>query len=470
MKKFLALLFVCAGLTAMAAPHVNKAELVQANKGKMVMKSNTMAQQFTGAATQNFMVGAKQALKNQRVKPENLVNQRAPRRLSDAEIAATPGVIFEYIYDITGDSPVQADPFYNGGYTRWYPDVSDGLYIAGLYYPAIFGYTWYLPIEVDYNTGDVALSWGMLLEDDSVIGTARNRIDSVYYELLVSQDYWENGEQNDCMGTLYQDGSIIFDDNYVYYSALEERTYRNGRLTGTTVTEKVFLYVGTEILTANGEISYTLEQDGSSAVDPVFMYQSNDSLFVGNLWDFGVPSALMVLTPEAKAIYPCAEFDPTDSITYLSNPIWDVEDGLLSGGLGMFYPVGSYELDADGYIIDFTWGFEADVTPNQITWPYTMPSNGYHFLYGYENNVLRWTNGGQFVIPTVEPQGLRGDADDSQTVNIADVSAIIDALLSQDWDSINYDNADCNLDGTVNIADISALIDYLLGGGVWPAE
>jgi hypothetical protein len=37
MKKFLALLFVCAGLTAMAAPHVNKAELTQANKGQMVM-------------------------------------------------------------------------------------------------------------------------------------------------------------------------------------------------------------------------------------------------------------------------------------------------------------------------------------------------------------------------------------------------------------------------------------------------
>lgn len=134
MKKFLALLFVCAGLTAMAAPHVNKADLAQANKGEMLLKSNTMAKHYTTAATQSFMAGAKQALQSKRVKPENLVNQRAPRHLSDADMIGLNSVCFLYAYDVLGDSAVQADPFYAASGAYWYPDVSEGLYFAGFYW------------------------------------------------------------------------------------------------------------------------------------------------------------------------------------------------------------------------------------------------------------------------------------------------------------------------------------------------
>ncbi len=448
----------------MAAPHVNKADLAQVNKGEMLLKSNTMAKHYTTAATQSFMAGAKQALQSKRVKPENLVNQRAPRRLSDADMIGMNSVCFLYAYDITGDEPVPADPFYAGSGAYWYPDASDGLYFAGFYWDDE-GSTYYLPLDIDYSTGEVALSWGILLKDDSVIGNARNRTDTVWYEILVSQDYWENNEQNDCMGTLYSDGSIIFDDNYVYYAMKELRTYQNRVLTNTEVIETATMFVGTEILAANGELSYNKEQDGTAETSPVFMYQDADTLFVGNMWNYGMPSSKMVLTSDGKAVYECAEFDPIDSITYLSNPIWDVNDSWVSGGLGMFYPVGSYELDEEGYITDYTWGFEADATPDQITWPYTMPCNGYHFLYGYENNVLRWTNGDQFVIPG-GGNVLRGDANMSNDVTIDDVTFLIDALLSGDLDVLG-DGADCNLDETISIDDVTALIDFLLSGS-WP--
>ena len=465
MKKILALLFVCAGLTAMAAPHVNKADLVQANKGQMVKKATPAATKFT-SNVMNMQANNLTPMKS-RFTPTNLVEARkAPRYLSDADMIGLSSVCFLYAYDYSSGEPVPADPFYAGGGAYWYPDVDEGLYFAGFYWNEK-GSTYYLPLDIDYTTGDVALPWGLLLNDDSVIGTARNRVDTVWYEILVSQDYWDNQEQNDCMGTLYTDGSIIFQDNYVRYSYTELRTYRNYALTNTTYNEVVTLFVGTEILTANGELTYNYESDGSAESCPVFMYQSNDTVFVGNMWYYGMPSAYMVLTSDGKAIYPCAEFDPTDSITYLSNPIWDVNDALISGGLGMFYPVGSFELDDEGYIVDYTWGFEGSATPDQITWDYTMPSNGYHFLYGFENNVLRWTNGNQFVLPTEEPVGMRGDVNDDQTVNISDVTSLIDFLLSGDFDSVNYDNADTNLDGTVNIADVTALIDYLLSG-VWP--
>ena len=464
MKKFLALLFVCAGLTAMAAPHVNKAELTQANKGQMVMKANNLTNNLTAGVTKNFMEAAKKNVQLNHA--TNLVNKRAPRRLSDAEIINNPYVCFLYAYDVMGDEPVQADPFFAGSGAYWYPDVSEGLYFAGFYWNES-GSTYYLPLDIDYSTGEVALSWGMLLEDDSVIGTARNRTDTVWYELLVSQAYWENEEQADCMGTLYEDGSIIFDDNYVYYAYREERVYRNNRLTATNVFESATMFVGTEILAANGVLTYNSEQDGSAEEAPVYMFQEGDELYVGNMWNYGVPSAKMTLTADGKAVYECAEFDPVDSVTYLSNPIWDVNDSWISGGLGMFYPIGSYELDDEGYIIDYTWGFEADATPDQITWPYTMPSNGYHFLYGFENNVLKYTNGGKFELPGDD--FVRGDIDNDGKIAITDVTALIDRLLSGDFDDaedFNSDAADCDLDGSISITDVTALIDYLLTG-VW---
>ena len=63
-----------------------------------------------------------------------------------------------------------------------------------------------------------------------------------------------------------------------------------------------------------------------------------------------------------------------------------------------------------------------------------------------------------------EPSILRGDVDLSGTVNIADVTALIDILLSG---AEAPAEAECNLDQAVNIADVTALIDYLLSG-VWP--
>ena len=63
-----------------------------------------------------------------------------------------------------------------------------------------------------------------------------------------------------------------------------------------------------------------------------------------------------------------------------------------------------------------------------------------------------------------EPVGLRGDVDGDGDVNIADVTALIDYLLSGDAAGVNLDAADCDKDGDVNIADVTSLIDYLLSG------
>lgn len=62
------------------------------------------------------------------------------------------------------------------------------------------------------------------------------------------------------------------------------------------------------------------------------------------------------------------------------------------------------------------------------------------------------------------PSVTRGDVNNDGSVNISDVTALIDHLLSGTTPPAS---ADCNQDGGVNISDVTALIDYLLSGN-WP--
>ena len=55
-----------------------------------------------------------------------------------------------------------------------------------------------------------------------------------------------------------------------------------------------------------------------------------------------------------------------------------------------------------------------------------------------------------------------GDVNNDGEVNISDVNALIDMILSEDGD----DAGDVNGDAEVNISDVNALIDIILSGGV----
>jgi formylglycine-generating enzyme required for sulfatase activity len=62
-----------------------------------------------------------------------------------------------------------------------------------------------------------------------------------------------------------------------------------------------------------------------------------------------------------------------------------------------------------------------------------------------------------------------GDVNSDGYVNISDVTALIDYLLSGNPSGVNLIEADCNNDNNVNISDVTTLIDYLLSG-TWPWE
>lgn len=87
-----------------------------------------------------------------------------------------------------------------------------------------------------------------------------------------------------------------------------------------------------------------------------------------------------------------------------------------------------------------------------------------------KNTLFTTTEGTEIPFPdeesivTVPVSIIRGDVDGDGNVNISDVTALIDYLLSGNDSGINVNAADCNQDGSINISDVTSLIDYLLSG------
>lgn len=81
--------------------------------------------------------------------------------------------------------------------------------------------------------------------------------------------------------------------------------------------------------------------------------------------------------------------------------------------------------------------------------------------YSSDNNQRVWL---YKLVPEapVEPEVLPGDVNGDGNIDIKDVSALIDYLLTGDTEGINLANADMSQEGDVTIKDVSALIDYLL--------
>ena len=89
---------------------------------------------------------------------------------------------------------------------------------------------------------------------------------------------------------------------------------------------------------------------------------------------------------------------------------------------------------------------------------------------GHSPDSVRWawTEEMTILIPAKDLPILRGDADGDGNVNISDVAALIDYLLSGN-DALVPGKPDVDLNGAITIADVTTLIDYLLSDR-WPGE
>ena len=76
----------------------------------------------------------------------------------------------------------------------------------------------------------------------------------------------------------------------------------------------------------------------------------------------------------------------------------------------------------------------------------------------------RWSNSQKVTLFANGPEYELGDVNRDGSVNISDVTALIDCLLGSQ-EGVCLICADVDLDGNVTITDVTELIDMLLAGG-----
>ena len=107
------------------------------------------------------------------------------------------------------------------------------------------------------------------------------------------------------------------------------------------------------------------------------------------------------------------------------------------------------------------------------SWDYAWPSQNWHYDVteaGTYDFVITFDAVTKDITCTANKHGeaevIRGDVNKDGSVSIADVTGLIDMLLSG---AEMIPEADANLDGEMSISDVTALIDFLLSSQ-WPAE
>ena len=105
------------------------------------------------------------------------------------------------------------------------------------------------------------------------------------------------------------------------------------------------------------------------------------------------------------------------------------------------------------------------------SWTYSWPTNNwvyyleeagtYDFVITFDLTADDMNKITCTATPVGGPTYVRGDVNGDQSVNITDVTDLINYLLTDDPTGISLDGANCNQDGTINIADVTELINYL---------
>lgn len=220
-----------------------------------------------------------------------------------------------------------------------------------------------------------------------------------------------------------------------------------GRREGPLVPHSIGDYHGGAVMRGGDNTSLTTSRvTDIQEQSPVYMFQVDDStVLVYNLYGLGSTVNVMMLNEDGTMTF------PGQALFY---------DEVLNDDFC------NYSLRGD--TLDL--GNKGQFTPDSITWGITVP-HGMINTYPeyYDNNRLFFTDGSLFGQIPADPY-LRGDVNNSGTVSIGDVTALINRLLSgvfddsQDFSSVN---ADVNRDGKYSIADVTTLINFLLSNN-WP--
>ncbi len=370
----------------------------------------------------------------------------APAQLSGSRIC----LLNQYQWDQNTGVVTPGDPFVSGGWTTTIVDNGNGtMTLQG----GLSIYPIDQPMQVDMSAGTVTLkvtgeSFGSTSGTKTVTtGPTTITVDSTRYYYFVNEDWLlHHGDYADVQGTIEDDGSIVIAAGYGYYiETVRTTTTRTGsKVTTVTDSNRTFSPImrDTRLQMPNAYHEYADESGGATHLVEVYIRQSADTVYVTNLYGFGWRDNYMLIDADGVLTFPGQAFR-------------DINDAQNPNGDGVWY---NTTLNGNNAVM----GNTGTASKDELLWGLTVPSDGEDLWWGYIDNMLYFTDGTKFVIPSTPQPFDRGDVNGDGDVNIADVTALIDLLLS--GGSVDVAEADTNRDGDVNIADVTALIDYLLSG------
>lgn len=423
MKKFLALLFVSAALTSMAAvPHVNTNAQVRDGKPvkSMVLKTQSMAQKMTANVMKANPV--QQFFAENKLTPaDNKLMKKAPRRVSADDVLASK-ITFLEGFEFNNDSGklVEAVQHYTGGWETEMEQTGDGTFNAYMYFTGIP-----FQINVDYSakTAEMVMEQlgGWQWSDTVVSGKTTTITDTTEYMFIVNEEFLmdENADEfTNVQGELYDDGTIYFPGGWVVYGIdyVKKTVTRNGNViseTNDTVPALFSDFIhNTYLMTATGTHSYTTHYSKDlvdqyvaqgypasefAPVDetvPVYMFQYNDTTVVA--WNvFGMGSrgrAINIFEDGTMNMLGDVSYEASNGRDYENISVgWDAVADTANWNNASYMTVGT-------------------VTNNEITWGESCLydfNTGYYLIAYFGNNVLKFTNGDQFLLgnaaaPTIQ--------------------------------------------------------------------
>lgn len=225
-------------------------------------------------------------------------------------------------------------------------------------------------------------------------------------------------------------------------------------------------------------------QDGTSYMCYNASRDSSDQ----DLVDFGNTGQANFMTASWNDTYLCTETGAAVCVYTMNRLVYHLNDP-GSGSDSVYVSPPTF---ADPQLTDTTVVFGAETTGayclpillmlDEETGDYSMAGNPltvprrdepyWIHLAAYTANLfihsiseMVWLD---YEVPALEAAPVvRGDVNGDTFVTIDDVTALINALLTDRWDVINVENANCNLDEYLNIDDVTAVINFLLTDQ-WP--
>ncbi len=169
------------------------------------------------------------------------------------------------------------------------------------------------------------------------------------------------------------------------------------------------------------------------------------------------PSNGVEMTDEGNGLYTLT--------THVNGTVWFVfADGQTSDWT-MFNANYRYGPNGNGsQEVTLDNSYTTQKSNNNHSYKFSGSDEDYTFTFNLNNLTF---NIKEYVEPVVpDPFSLTvGDVNGDQEINIADINALIDLLLTGNDDNPDIKRrADVNYDQEINIADINILIDYMLGG------